>query len=50
VAETEQEYKTEFEKMRAYFDKKNSYEGRGVEINANTNNLGNSFVGNKKVL
>jgi hypothetical protein len=36
--------------MRAYFERKNSYDGKGVEINANTDNLGNSFVGSSKVL
>jgi hypothetical protein len=36
--------------MRAYFEKKNTYESRGVEVNATADNLGNSFVGSKKAL
>ncbi len=50
MAETSGESKAEFEKMKAYFERKNNYESRGVEINANTENLGNSFVGSKKTL
>ena len=50
MAQTGAEYKTEFEKMRAYFEKKNSYEGKGVEVNASIDNLGNSFMGSKKTL
>jgi hypothetical protein len=36
--------------MRAYFERKNGYEARGVEINADAGNLGTSFLGRNKVL
>lgn len=42
-------YKSEFKKMKEYFEKKNSYEARGVEIHANTENLGDTF-GKYKIL
>jgi len=36
--------------MRAYFERKNGYEGRGVEIRASSDNLGNSLVEGKRML